>query len=107
MREQMSSTRQTTHADCQTCGGRCCAGWTIDVLPGLDEVPDRMVKEDRLLGPVMRERNGACIALRDGRCSIYESRPKVCRDFEAGGDACRDRRNIPWTDLLKKVRRAA
>lgn len=102
----MRSTQQTTHADCQTCGGRCCAGWAVDVLPGLDEVPDRMVKEDRLFGPVMRERNGACIALRDGRCSIYESRPKVCRDFEAGGAACRGRRDIPWTDLLKKVRRA-
>jgi Fe-S-cluster containining protein len=57
-----------------------------------------MVKQDRLLGPVMRERNGACIALRDGRCSIYEDRPKVCRDFEVGGAECQSRQMVPWAN---------
>lgn len=26
--------------------------------------------------------NGACIAQKEGGCSIYERRPSVCRDFE-------------------------
>lgn len=90
---------------CDSCGGKCCAGWSIDVEVGFDDgVPGYMVKEDRLLGTVMRERNGACIALKSGRCSIYENRPDVCRGFKRGGKDCLDRVVTPWTDLLKRVR---
>lgn len=58
-----------------------------------DEVPDRMTKDDGLLGPIMRVRKGRCIALRGVigehvRCAIYEDRPRVCREFEPGNEMC-------------------
>ncbi len=83
----MSALSVVAPASCEGCGA-CCRGWEIEVWWS-DVVPLRLRKEDRLLGPVMRQRQGACIALtRDGRCSIYEDRPLVCRDFQRGSEEC-------------------
>ena len=76
--------------DCQTCGA-CCRGFTVEV-DVQDEVHPRLVKQ-ALFGPVMRERCGQCIALKGEvgkqvRCTIYEDRPQVCREFEQGSAAC-------------------
>jgi len=31
--------------------------------------------------PAMRRVNGRCVFLKDDRCSVYEHRPRVCREF--------------------------
>lgn len=89
--------------DCQTCGA-CCRGLGVDVSPIHDKgVPERMVKDDRLMGPQMRVKNGVCVAMCGqigvkSRCSIYERRPQVCRDFEPGSSLCmwaRKQANLP------------
>ncbi len=33
-----------------------------------------------------RDDRAGCTYLRDGRCSIYEARPRVCRTFDCTGD---------------------
>lgn len=94
--------------DCRSCGA-CCRGWVVEVESD-SLVPARLVKNDPICGPVMRETGippggnaykntgcGRCVALRGQigsrvRCSIYEKRPKVCREFEAGGDDCLEAR---------------
>lgn len=81
--------------DCQSCGA-CCSGLGVDVY-GDDDVPDKFVKNDRLFGPSMRERKGCCICLKGKigvrvRCSIYDQRPTVCREFQPGSQQCLDSR---------------
>ena len=75
---------------CDGCGA-CCKGWLVDVSPCSDNVPEELVKASRALGHCMRMRDDACIALKNNRCSIYENRPKVCRDFERGSKRCLDK----------------
>lgn len=33
-----------------------------------------------------RDDRTGCVYLRDGRCSIYERRPRICRSFDCAGD---------------------
>jgi len=77
--------------DCEKCGGRCCTG-IIDVYSSdeifydntltthMEEIPyDKvMIMDDNL----------KCIALKNGKCSIYEKRPLVCQEFKVGCSCC-------------------
>ena len=80
---------------CNICKGKCCMG-TIDVYSS-DEIfydetlvcEDPYQKYDRL----MRMVNGCCIALKDGKCTIYEKRPAVCRAFQVDSPCCINIRN--------------
>jgi Fe-S-cluster containining protein len=78
--------------DCRTCGGACCEDWAIPIAdlrpPGSDEL--RWIA---LHGTV--EKTGhirfevRCGELApEGHCQIYEDRPRVCRDYEVGGQRC-------------------
>lgn len=83
--------------DCRTCGA-CCKGLLVTLeIVGDEVVPPWMTRDDRFFGPVMRERNGRCIALsgeigKQVRCRIYENRPQVCKDFAPGCSYCEDAR---------------
>lgn len=75
-------------SSCEGCGA-CCRGWGIDVRNAdIGVVPLRLTKVDRFGAREMRQRKGACIALKGGRCSIYKDRPLVCRDFQRGSEEC-------------------
>lgn len=93
--------------DCQTCGA-CCA--TFDVWL-MDSDLDRFERSPNLLHLTvippggaagqwrfMRrdDKTGQCVALEGGlrscRCTIYEHRPMLCRDFEAGSEDCLEAR---------------
>lgn len=90
--------------DCRSCGA-CCKDFVVDVHSTDEEVPEHMVKDDRLFGMVMRTRNRQCIALKGKigcsvRCSIYEHRPTVCQEFRPGSEQClhaRERLGIAMT----------
>jgi Fe-S-cluster containining protein len=97
--------------DCLACDGACCAcfewlqvdpeylaamaralGSTTDELIAR---PDLKWAEGTARRPGESERRTLllhlrphCPFLRDGRCSIHPARPKACRDFPAGSDAC-------------------
>jgi len=81
---------------CDECKGKCCQG-IIDVYSS-DEIfyDDTLVceaedaKYDRRMKTV---ENNRCIALKDGKCTIYEMRPQVCRLFEVGSRCCENFHN--------------
>jgi len=75
---------------CIECRGKCCMG-IIDVYSS-DEVfyDDTLVWDDPndKYDRTMQIVDGHCIALVDGKCSIYEKRPAVCRAFQLGSPCC-------------------
>ena len=66
---------------------------TIDVYRS-DEIfyDDTLVWEshdpDNHYDRIMQIVDGHCIALKDGKCSIYKKRPAVCRAFQVGCSCC-------------------
>jgi len=74
---------------CATCEACCCR---LEVmLMGDDDIPVDLTIEDRWGGWVMRRLDdGWCAALdRDSmKCTIYDYRPGVCRDYQAGASEC-------------------
>lgn len=78
---------------CSNCAACCCQ---LEVMLITDTgVPPRFIATDDWGGEVMqRLDDGWCAALdRDSmRCSIYELRPLICREFEMGSAECQDER---------------
>ncbi|MEM7365480.1 MAG: YkgJ family cysteine cluster protein [Pseudomonadota bacterium] len=74
---------------CSTCVAACCRQEVM--LISDTGVPDRFIDTDRWGGSIMRRLDdGWCAALDRGtmRCTIYENRPLICREFEMGGRDC-------------------
>ena len=78
---------------CTECGLCCISG--VILYKNIDEgkVPDSMIDfmdHPLLFGKMKGSRTDMCLAWdRDTKlCSIYENRPKVCREFERGSDLC-------------------
>lgn len=74
---------------CARCEACCCR---LEVmLMGEDDIPSELTVEDKWGGAVMRRlEDGWCEALNRGnmKCSIYDQRPGVCRDYQAGASEC-------------------
>ena len=76
---------------CQHCAA-CCCRMPVLVL-GDPQVPERYVREDESgLAFMAQGDDGWCVALDRNtlRCTIYEWRPQICRDFAMGGLDCQD-----------------
>jgi len=70
---------------CQQCGGICCNSFTAidiswDEYQRLEELGARRLQLS-LFGPHKLEIDCGCEFLIEGRCSIYEVRPDICRRF--------------------------
>ncbi|MCB9665367.1 MAG: YkgJ family cysteine cluster protein [Alphaproteobacteria bacterium] len=86
-----------TVADCRTCGACCREGFhVVGVEP--DE-PLATLRPDLLVTAAdatwIPRPGGRCAALAPGEphtCTIYADRPRACRDFPLGGDACLEAR---------------
>ena len=74
---------------CSTCQARCCR---LEVMILTDTgVPDKHISVDKWGAETMlRLDDGWCSAVdRDTfKCSIYEYRPLICREFEMGSYEC-------------------
>lgn len=91
----VSATGESDEADydpaisCASCEACCCR---LEVmLMGDDDVPVELTVEDRWGGWVMRRLDdGWCAALdrNSMKCTIYDCRPGVCRDYQAGASEC-------------------
>lgn len=83
---------EVTCANCQAC---CCR---LEVMIITDTgVPDKHIAVDEWGGETMlRLDDGWCSAVdRDTfRCTIYESRPWICREFEMGSEECLEEFNV-------------
>jgi Fe-S-cluster containining protein len=75
---------------CAGCG--ICCHLVVELVSGIDDVPDEMVVEHDGVFCMEQRGNGACVALDPVThlCTIYERRPKTCRDFERGKPLCRN-----------------
>ncbi len=73
---------------CAGCG-RCCHQ-VVELVAGVDVVPEAMVVEHDGLRCLEQRGDGACVALDPVTklCTIYENRPRVCREFDRGGELC-------------------
>ncbi|MBD9414304.1 YkgJ family cysteine cluster protein [Pseudomonas sp. PDM16] len=83
-----------SETSCSTCAACCCQ---LEVMLITDTgVPQRFIDTDDWGGEVMRRLDdGWCAALdRDSmRCTIYEVRPLICREFATGSAECHDERS--------------
>jgi Fe-S-cluster containining protein len=90
-------TRLETELDCSDCGACCRSAYdAVDVgrrEPVVARHPALVRAHD---GRLALERAGDRCAALDGelayRCTIYDDRPRTCRDFERGGRHCLDAR---------------
>ena len=84
----------TDTISCASCRACCCK---LEVmLMGEDDIPAKFTLQDRWGGWVMlRLDDGWCAALDRNtmRCTIYERRPTICRDYEAGESDCLEQRS--------------
>jgi Fe-S-cluster containining protein len=80
---------------CANCKACCCK---LEVmLMGEDDIPAQHTIQDAWGGWIMRrlvDGDGWCTALdrTTMRCTIYERRPLICRDFQTGDHDCLEQR---------------
>jgi len=74
---------------CAGCGS--CCHLVVELTPGIDDVPEELVVEREGVRCMDQRGSGACMALDPFTrlCTIYERRPKTCRDFNRGEPLCR------------------
>ena len=82
-------TQPDTEVNCTNCEACCCR---LEAMLFNDtEVPDKyIVIDSRGERSMARLEDGWCSALdrKTMRCTIYENRPWICREFEVGEDEC-------------------
>jgi len=85
------------HDDVPPCAGcgRCCH-LVVELRAGDVILPELVVEREGVLCMDQRG-DGACIALDPMTmlCTIYESRPQTCRDFQRGERLCRRVLGLP------------
>lgn len=89
MTPSSSRARAKAAVSCTACSAVCCR--LIVILEPEDNIPDHLVTRLPQGHRVMAHgEDGWCIALdrTHMNCSIYESRPAVCRRFFMGGPYC-------------------
>lgn len=75
------------HPACQICRGACCEA--IMLPPWWDPEDTRWLAMHGRLVDGRVELFCPCHNLRpDGSCAIYEGRPRTCRVYVVGGEAC-------------------
>ena len=72
---------------CELCKGSCCKSIAFP----LSWFKSSDMAWVALHGDVEPDRvriNQSCSMFKDGKCTIYETRPKACRDYPVGCDSC-------------------
>lgn len=83
--------------DCESCGACCRAAYhsvTVDETdPVVTKHPHLIVTKETYIE--LKRKDDRCVALNGDldnkepfHCSIYDDRPRCCRDFERGGEHC-------------------
>lgn len=73
---------------CGACSS-CCYDLKVQVQ-WMDQVPEDMYQEEDGFFYMLQRADGACVALQEGGCGIYEDRPTVCREFRQGNSECQE-----------------
>jgi len=90
---------------CDSCRALCCKLEVALIDDSDDAVPSEFT-EKAFDGPIVmqRESDGYCKALNRSTflCTIYDLRPFLCRDYQAGDDDClEERKALPAPFLTK------
>ncbi len=76
---------------CAECKGACCEQLHVPISRGREEEYGRARGVVvRLSGQLAVRLEQQCAQLDQGRCSIYASRPVICREYAVGGMGCLD-----------------
>jgi Fe-S-cluster containining protein len=81
-----------TLADLPLCAGcASCCHLVVELVTGVDDVPEEFVVENEGVRCMDQRGDGACVALDplSSLCTIYERRPRTCREFARGTSLCR------------------
>ncbi len=78
---------------CSRCDAVCCRQTVV--LQAGDRVPAHLTAQVHDQRVMARDPEGWCVAVDGARmnCSIYSTRPRVCRQVTMAGDECRQLRN--------------
>jgi len=68
----------TAVVECGSCTLCCREPQRVELTP--DELASRLLRHDGRY--LRRHPNGSCTHLVDGRCEVYDSRPRACRTFD-------------------------
>jgi Fe-S-cluster containining protein len=81
--------RPAAEITCENCHACCCR---LEAMLFNDpNIPENLTVTDaRGERSMLRLADGWCVALdrKTMKCSIYENRPWLCREFEMGGEEC-------------------
>ncbi len=90
-------TLHETEVSCSNCRACCCR---LEVLLITETgVPERFILRDEWGGTTMKRLDdGWCSALdrNSMKCTIYDKRPLICREFLMGGHECLDERALSF-----------
>lgn len=84
----------TLRVSCLACRGACCEEFLLPRVPGPKDDASHWLSLHSTAVQVPSQGLSLkfecrCTKLSEaGRCTIYETRPSICRRFEAGGAAC-------------------
>lgn len=89
---------------CSSCDAICCR-LTVVLDAGDDQVPGHLTARTHDgLRVMARDEEGWCVAVGpDMGCTIYASRPDVCRRFVMGAPYCRDIRQVHHDQLRRGI----
>lgn len=105
--------------DCMTCGACCASFVCVDVAPENPiskedcwEITDKGKSDEYIVDKYIKrkEEDFSCTALEgtigeNVSCRVYEDRPRMCRQFEAGSDRCHAVRRAyglePFLELME------
>lgn len=86
-----------THFDCMKCGA-CCFDNRVELeapdlarfkAAGRDDLLRRVSRQKgKLLLPLAPTKDKPCVHLKQLKCTIYDVRPHLCRDFPVGTENC-------------------
>jgi len=74
---------------CETCKGKCCKWLAFPHQDNQELIELSVTRGGRVVGTLVFMPSTCPFITENGRCSIYEKRPKLCRDFEVDGELCR------------------
>lgn len=107
----------TDHYECDGCGA-CCAYYTIYASRQDAAREPRILAETQELGGWLETpkwsyrlhplpfHEACCFLDSDRRCTIYETRPDVCREFAAGDAPCQMARSAKGLPPLSRIARS-
>lgn len=72
---------------CEICRGACCETIVLDVSQRNPDFYLWLKYHGEALERGIRL-ECACKMLKDGKCSVYETRPKICMVYQVGCSAC-------------------